>query len=174
MARPLPWGWYQLRSPWAEALVANAAVPLGALVLDIGAGTGAVTEPLVRAGARVIAVEAHAGRMLRAQFGQRIIVVEADAGDLRLPRRPYYVVANPPFAVSGQLLRRLVQRGSRLIAARLILQDETARRWAGADAPGAGRWRKEFETSLGRRVPRDAFTPRPSVNTRILAIDRWR
>jgi 23S rRNA (adenine-N6)-dimethyltransferase len=40
-------------------------------VLDIGAGQGALTRPLVQAGARVIAVELHPGRAeaLRRQFG---------------------------------------------------------------------------------------------------------
>ena len=169
-----PWGWHQLEPRWAEQLVAEASIPRRAVVLDIGAGIGAITEPLVRAGARVIAVEAHHGRAvaLRERFAHDVIVVEADAAALRLPRRPYYVVANPPFGVSTALLRRLLQPGSRLLAARLILQDAVARRWAGPDAPGAGRWRRQFTASLGRRIPRDAFTPRPRVDCRVLVIDR--
>lgn len=174
MASPRPWGWHQLHSHWAERLVADAAIPRGAVVLDIGAGTGAITEPLLRAGARVIAVEAHRGRaaQLRARFGDDIVVVQADAADLRLPRRPYFVVANPPFAVSAPLLRRLLQPGSRLVGGRLILQDQVTRRWASADAPGAGRWGKHFVISAGRRIPRHAFRPRPRVDTRVLTIER--
>lgn len=174
MAGRQPWGWHQLERPWAEELVADASIPRRAVVLDVGAGTGAITEPLVRAGARVIAVEAHHGRAvaLRERFGRDVVVVEADAADLRLPKRPYYVVANPPFGVSSALLRRLLQPGSRLVAARLILQDPVARRWAGPAAPGARRWSREFTASLGRRVPRHAFSPRPRVDTRVLVVDR--
>ena len=176
MAGPRPWGWYQLKPEWAEALVADASIPRGAVVLDIGAGTGAITEPLLRTGARVIAIEAHRGRaaLLRDRFGGNIVVVEADAADLRLPKKRYYVVANPPFSVSAALLRRLLQPGSRLLSARLILQHQVARRWAAANAPGAARWSKDFETSLGRRIPRHAFSPRPQVDTRVLAIERRR
>lgn len=168
------WGWHQLHSDSAEQLVADAAIPRGALVLDIGAGTGAITEPLLRAGARVIAVEAHRGRaaQLRERFGDDIVVVQADAADLRLPRKPYYVVANPPFGVSTPLLRRLLQPGSRLVGGRLILQDQVVRRWASGDAPGARRWSREFTLSAGRRVPRHSFRPRPRVDTRVLAIAR--
>jgi 23S rRNA (adenine-N6)-dimethyltransferase len=176
VAGPRPWGWHQLKPQWADALVAEAPIARGAVVLDIGAGTGAITRPLLLAGARVIAVEAHGGRaaLLRDRFRGDLVVVEADAGDLRLPKKPYYVVASPPFGVSSRLLRRLLQPGSRLLAARLILQDQVVRRWAAPDAPGAARWAKEFRATVGRRIPRRAFIPPPHVDTRILAIDRRR
>ena len=176
MAKRRPWGWHQLEPAWAEALVAAASIPRGAVVLDIGAGAGAITTPLLLTGARVIAVEAHRGRaaVLRARFGGDIVVVEADAADLRLPKKPYYVVANPPFGVSAALLRRLLQPGSRLLGARLILQDPVVRRWASNDAPGAARWRKHFAVSVGPRIPRTAFSPRPRVDARILTIERRR
>lgn len=116
----------------------------------------------------------HPGRAatLRARFGQEIIVVEADAGDLRLPTRPYFVVANPPFGVSAALLRRVLQPGSRLLGAHLILQAQVARRWAQTDAPGARRWNQDFRATAGRTVPRRAFNPRPRVDARVLAICR--
>jgi 23S rRNA (adenine-N6)-dimethyltransferase len=176
VAGPRPWGWHQLKPQWADALVAEARIPRGAVVLDIGAGTGAIVRPLLLAGARVIAVEAHPGRaaLLRDRFGGDLVVVKADAADLRLPKKPYYVVASPPFGVSTRLLRRLLQPGSRLLSARLILQDQVVRRWAAPDAPGAARWAKDFEASVGRRIPRRAFIPPPRVHARILAIDRRR
>ncbi len=168
------WGWHQLDSRWAERLVADAGIAPGELVLDVGAGHGALTAPLVAAGARVIAVETHPDRVrhLRHRFGNEVVVVNADARDLRLPRRPYRVVANPPFAVTTALLRRLLQPGSRLLSAHLILQDQAARRWAGPAAPGLGRWGRTFQSSLGARIPRAAFRPRPHVAVRILVIRR--
>jgi 23S rRNA (adenine-N6)-dimethyltransferase len=143
-------------------------------VLDIGAGSGALVEPLLAVGARVMAVEAHPGRarFLRDRFGESIVVIRADAADLRLPRRPYHVVANPPFAVTAPLLRRLLQPNSRLVSARLVLQDQAARRWAGPHAPGFGRWGRRYVATLGPKVPRSAFRPRPRVDTRVLAIAR--
>lgn len=168
------WGWHQLDPEWAQRLVADAGLGPGALVVDVGAGTGAVTAPLLDVGARVIAVEAHPGRAqhLRHRFGDALVVIEADAGDLRLPLRPYHVVASPPFGVTAALLRRILQRGSRLRSARLVLQDQPARRWAGPAAPGIRRWSHTFEVALGARVPRRAFTPAPHVNARVLAIER--
>lgn len=169
-----PWGWHRLHNQVARQLVDDAGIAPGATVLDVGAGTGAITAPLVAARARVVAVEAHRGRAqaLRERFGDTIVVVRADARDLRLPRRPYHVVANPPFAVTTALLRRIIQPGSRLVSARLILQEQAARRWAGPGAPGVGRWGHVFHASLGRRVPRRAFRPPPPVDTRVLVIER--
>lgn len=109
------WGWHQLDASWADRLVAEAGVRPGQLVVDVGAGTGAVTTALVAARARVVAVELHHERAtaLRRRFPtHKVIVVEADAADLRLPRRAYRVVANPPYAITSPLLRRLLQPGT--------------------------------------------------------------
>jgi hypothetical protein len=45
-------GYHELTDVWAERLVAGAGVRPGDLVLDIGAGNGAITAPLVATGAR--------------------------------------------------------------------------------------------------------------------------
>ena len=170
------WGWHCLADRWADQLVSDAAVAPGELVLDVGAGTGAITAPLVAAGARVIAVELHPGRLaaLRRRFAAvpAVTVVRADAGDLRLPRRPFRVVANPPYAITALLLRRLLAPGSRLVAADLVLQRAAAARWAEGRAPGAGRWRADYTVSLGRPVPRSAFDPPPAVASSTLVIRR--
>ncbi|MBW3667805.1 MAG: methyltransferase domain-containing protein [Actinobacteria bacterium] len=168
------WDWYQLKAEWAQRLVSEADLPRGALVLDIGAGRGAVTDSLLSIGARVVAVEAHAGRAqhLRERFGASVVVVQVDAADLRLPRQPYHVVANPPFALTTPLLRRLLQSGSRLRSAHLILQEQAAKRWAGPTAPGIGRWCRTHDVSTGRRIPRSAFDPAPPVDGRVLVVRR--
>lgn len=146
----------------------------GDLVLDVGAGVGALTAPLVATGAWVVAVELHPGRAatLRERFAGRARVVRADARDLRLPRRPFHVVANPPFDATSALLRRLLHPGSRLVTAHLVVQDRAAHRWAGPGAPAAARWQRTFAVELGPAVPRSAFRPRPPVDARILVLRR--
>ena len=170
-----PWGWHRLAPSAAQRLVAEAGVRPGELVLDIGAGTGAVTAALVAAGARVIAVELHPQRAatLRARFADDdVTVVRTDAADLRLPRRPFRVVANPPFAVTSAVLARLLAPG---IAARARRpRAATGRGPAVGDGPrpGAGRWGRDYAVGLGRRVPRRAFTPPPPVDCRTLVVTR--
>jgi len=166
------WGWHQLDERWAARLVALADVSPGDLVLDVGAGRGAITTELLHAGAHVVAIELHEQRVafLREQFdGRRVTVVRADATDLRIPRRPFKVVANPPFGATTALLRRLTAPSSRLERASLVLPAWAATRWAGGR--GAGR-PHGFTFSLGPRVPRSAFRPPPPHDTRVLLVRR--
>jgi 23S rRNA (adenine-N6)-dimethyltransferase len=167
------WGWYALDERWAERIVVAARIRPGELVLDIGAGHGALTGPLVRAGARVLAVELHPGRVevLRRRFADApVTVIRADAADLRLPVRPFRVVANPPFAVSSALLRRLLAPGSRMTHADLVLQRAVVNRYLSGTAPAARRWRRRYDVGLGLRLPRAAFTPAPTVDTAVLVL----
>jgi 23S rRNA (adenine-N6)-dimethyltransferase len=169
------WGWHRLSPRWADRIVADAQVSPGDLVVDIGAGTGALTASLVAAGARVIAVELHPQRIdaLRTRFvGDPVTVVRADAAHLRLPRRPFRVVANPPFAASTAILRRLLAPGSRLVAADVVLPHWVGRRWALGNAPGAGRWSRSHVIGLGSRIPRAAFTPHAAADCTTLVIRR--
>jgi 23S rRNA (adenine-N6)-dimethyltransferase len=168
-------GWHQLDSSWARRLVGEACVRPGELVLDIGAGRGALVHPLLDVGARVIAVELHPGRAryLRGRFaGAAVVVVQADACDLRLPRRPFRVVANPPFGSTHALIRRLVSPGSRLTAAHLVVPRHVARRWTGPDAPARARWSQVFAVARGGGLPRTAFHPPPPHDTAVLVIRR--
>jgi 23S rRNA (adenine-N6)-dimethyltransferase len=137
-------------------------------VLDIGAGDGALTAPLVDLGARVVAVELHPGRAagLRRRFGDNVRVVQADAADLRLPRRPFRVVANPPWSITEPLLRRLLHPGSRLVRADLLLKRSATRRWADLGVT------QGHHLTSGRSVPRRAFQPPPPTDGRVLVIER--
>ncbi|MGC1566511.1 MAG: rRNA adenine N-6-methyltransferase family protein, partial [Trebonia sp.] len=130
------WGWHRLDDDWAARVVAAARVRPGELVLDIGAGEGALTAHLVRAGARVIAVELNAGRarVLRERF-PGVTVVCADAAELRLSGRPFRVVASPPFSITAELLRLLLARDSKLTAADLVLQRAVVRKYVSGGAP---------------------------------------
>jgi 23S rRNA (adenine-N6)-dimethyltransferase len=168
------WGWHQLGDQWAERIVADAAVVPGQLVIDIGAGTGALTRHLLAAGAQVVAVELHAGRaqLLRHRFaGEPMTVLQTDALAMQLPTRPFRVVANPPYAISSALLRRLLAPHSRLIAADLILQRAVVRGYTDGlrQVPGADhRWAMH----AGRSLPRRAFRPPPHVDSTVLRIRR--
>lgn len=168
------WGWHELDAKWARRLVAESGIQSGRLVLDIGAGYGTISAALLELGARVVAIEAHPDRArhLRERFGPDLVVVQADAGDLRLPRRSYQVVSNPPFAITTQLLRRLLQPGSRLLTADLILQEPASRRWSSPGAPAATRWQRDFRAFARRPVPATAFRPPAPVPTRVLRIER--
>ena len=169
------WGWHRLTDDWARRLVARAHIEPGDLVLDIGAGTGAITSRLVDAGARVLAVEMHPGRAgeLRRRFaGHPVTVVQRDAAQLHLPRQQFHVVANPPFAITTALLRRLLDPRGGLQRAELVLPRHAAVRWASGRGRDVGRWSTTYGVTLAGRVPRSAFLPMPQDDAAVLSITR--
>ena len=139
-------------------------------MLDLGAGHGALTAPLAAAGARVIAVELdrRAAAILRARFdGEALVkVVEGDLLDIPLPRRPYRVVANLPFATTTATLRRLLA-SSTLARADVVLQRGAAIGWSQRRA-------RRFDLHLGRTIPAHRFRPAPSVDAAVLVLTRRR
>ena len=157
------WGWYRLSDGAARRLVAEAGIEPGQLVLDLGAGDGALTRQLVAAGAQVMAVELHAERadaLRRALPGVK--VVSCSLEDFRLPRRSFRVVANLPFAHSSMVIRRLLD--SRMTRAHLVVPVQVAQRWTG---------RRPDRCSY-RRLPRSAFQPAAPVPTAVLTVGRRR
>jgi 23S rRNA (adenine-N6)-dimethyltransferase len=174
-AQATRWGWHRLDSRWAQQFVDRSQVAPGDLVLDIGAGDGALTGLLLATGATVVAFELHPDRAaaLRRRFaGQRLTVVRADASDLRLPRRPFKVVSNPPFAITTALLRRLLQPASRLERADLVLPRWATMRWAAGRGVGGISSRSTFHLEVGMRVPPRAFHPPPPDPAAVLTAIR--
>lgn len=172
---PNPAGAHALADRIAAALVAAAGIGPDDLVLDIGAGMGAVTRPLARTGARVIAVERDAwiAQRLsrRMEPWPNVTVLTGDALLVPLPGRPYRVVANLPFAITTALLRRLVD--TRIVAADLVVEIGAGRRLSGMpDRPELVRWHRRFTITLGRRIPATSFRPAPPVDGVVLQLRR--
>jgi 23S rRNA (adenine-N6)-dimethyltransferase len=151
----------------------------GSLVLDLGAGRGALTRALADAGVRVRAVELDLAALeqLRARFGDdpRVEVTEGDATVMRLPDEPFAVVANLPFAAGTAILRRLLS-DPRVLLTRLDAIVEwglAAKRTAVWPSTALGcAWGAWYELSLVRRVPRVCFAPPPRVDAAVLRATR--
>jgi 23S rRNA (adenine-N6)-dimethyltransferase len=174
-------GAHYLPAGLAAELVASAGVRAGELAVDLGAGWGALTAPLVRRGARVLAVEADprlAARLRRRFSGaDGVTVVEGDALAVPLPRRPYLVMASIPFAITTALLDRLLGApGTAVERADLVVEFGAARRFT-ARRPGDPRllwWAARFELQLARRIRPDRFSPPPAVDAAVLRVRRRR
>ncbi len=164
-----------------RTIIAGAAVAPGERVLEIGAGTGALTEPLLAAGARVLAVEydARLCDCLRERFGAHpgFTLVAGDACRLDyatlLGPGPWACVSNLPYAVASVVLARLLaldQRASRLV---LLVQREMAERLA---APPHNKTYGALSVQVQalyrlaplRVVPRDVFWPLPEVTSALV------
>lgn len=153
--------------------MAESGVCAGDLVFDLGAGTGALTLPLIAAGAEVVAIELHPDRVahLRAQVDGSAKVVQGDLREFYPPGRPFRVVANPPYALSTHLVRTLLNaRGLR--SADLVLQRGAGRGLSQRPPVRRSASARRWNLRIGRQVPARAFVVPPSVPSAILQIRR--
>lgn len=151
-----------LRPDVARRFVARAGVGADDLVLDLGAGTGALTFPLAAVAGRVVAIERDAklARRLARRAPDNVSVHQRDLADLWLPRRPFRVVANLPFAGSNEVVRRLLARQVPLLGADLIVELGTARGWV----------ERSDRCEIVCTLPSSAFVPAPRCTAAVLRI----
>jgi 23S rRNA (adenine-N6)-dimethyltransferase len=171
-----------LRPERADQLVDSAAFAAGDLVVEIGAGRGALTYALARCGVQVVALEKDErwARSLRHEVAGRgldsaVRVLRCDALDYRMPRRPYRVIGSLPFGATTAILRHLLDDpGSCLVRADLIVQWEVARKRAVMPPSTllSAAWAPWWSFEVVRRIPATAFRPVPSVDAAVLCVTR--
>jgi 23S rRNA (adenine-N6)-dimethyltransferase len=171
-----------LRPEQADQLVDAAAYAAGNLVVEIGAGHGALTYALARRGVQVVALEKdpHWADSLRREVVRRghggmVKVVRCDVLDYRMPRRPHRVIGSLPFGATTAILRHLLDDPkSSLVRADLIVQWEVARKRATSPPSTllSTTWAPWWSFEVVRRIPADAFRPVPSVDAAVLGVTR--
>lgn len=148
----------------------------GDLVVDVGAGSGMLTAPLLAGGARVLAIEpdpVNARRLRRACPGATIL--ECDARTARWPAEPFRVVANLPFLHAADICRSLLgDPRVPLVSADLIVEwdfaAKRARLWPSTAQTVL--WNAWYDLSVARRIEARAFAPVPSVAAGVLRARR--
>ena len=148
-------------------------------MIEVGAGHGVLTAKLARRAGYVVAIEIDPAlaRRLCERFEGRapVAIVEGDALRQGLPRLPFRVVSNVPFAATTRVLRLLLDDPrSCLEQAALLLQWEVARKRA-QERPSTLlglSWAPWWDFTLVRRVPSTAFSPPPSVDRGIIVVSR--
>ncbi|MBU6269153.1 MAG: 16S rRNA (adenine(1518)-N(6)/adenine(1519)-N(6))-dimethyltransferase RsmA [Sphingomonadales bacterium] len=155
-------------------------------VLEVGPGPGGLTRALLRAGARVTAIEMDrrclpALAELDEAFPGQLRVIEGDAlaqDHDALMAEPYAVVANLPYNVGTALFTRWLggeQWPPRWTSLTLMFQLEVAERIiAATNADAYGRlailsqWRTTAK--IATKVHRSAFTPPPKVMSAVVHV----
>jgi 16S rRNA (adenine1518-N6/adenine1519-N6)-dimethyltransferase len=169
----------------AGKIVDKAAIASGDVVLEIGAGLGALTVPAARRARKVIAVDKDARllRLLRTELAAyRIANVELIEADiLRFPferhlareSAPVVLIGNLPYNIASQIIVRLINHRQFVRRAILMLQCEMADRLlASAGGRDYGRLSVllQYCADLEKVIAVDAvhFFPRPQVNSAVI------
>jgi 23S rRNA (adenine-N6)-dimethyltransferase len=165
-----------------DGLLARLDLTDDDLVVDIGAGRGALTLPLARAGARVLAIERDRDLVRELQhmierehLGGRVQLRRGDLRDTALPRRPFRVVASPPFGLTTALLARLLDDPAHgPTRADLLVEWDVARKRAALPPTTlrSAAWAPWWLVALGEKVPRQSFRPVPAVDTGWVTLTR--
>lgn len=165
----------------AREIVERSGVGSKDLVVEFGAGAGTLTHPLSRKAGRVLAVEYDPrwAEHLQKRFArdENVLIVCGDALETRLPQEPYRVVANLPFHITTEVLRKLLDDPrSSPASAHLLVQEEVATKHA-RDSPttlAALSWSPWHDFSASLRFPPQSFYPVPDASGRILEVSRRR
>jgi 16S rRNA (adenine1518-N6/adenine1519-N6)-dimethyltransferase len=166
-----------------DAIVRDAALAPDAVVLEVGAGEGVLTERLVAAAAHVHSVEIDrrlepALAPLAALAGLSLHWGDAMKLDLSALRpAPTAMVANLPYAVATPLILRTIEALPSLSSWTVMVQREIADRLRAG--PGSRIYgspsvvaQLACEVELVRRVDPAVFRPRPRVDSAILRLRR--
>lgn len=162
----------------ARALVRDLRFPPGTLVVEAGAGDGALTVALAERGFRVVAIERdeRLHRLLQARMApyDDVRCVHGDFLAAVLPSAPYNVVSNVPYAITAALMRKLLHAARPPDEAVLIVQREAAQKFAGAprETLFSLLHKPWFEIEVIRALRRSDFAPPPRVQSDVLRIRR--
>lgn len=165
-----------------KKIVRAAGIEEGDPVLEIGPGTGALTEGLIEAGADVLAIEVdrELAEELKKKFTERFEVITGDAlkfsyAELSRQRNlKFKLVSNLPYYISGPVLAKLLEEREAFSIMVLMFQKEVGDRIAAG--PGGRDYgilsvlsqtytdvKKEFD------VPSRLFFPKPKVDSSVVS-----
>ncbi len=172
-------------------LVDASGVSAGSLVMEVGPGTGVLTEELLERGCRVVACELDRGlaAMLRERWGahDRFTLIEGDclAGKgavnpeliAAMGNGPYTLVANLPYGAATPFMLALLVDHPMCRSMHVTIQKEVADRLLASPRTDAYGPISIVAQALARvervaTLPRECFWPRPDVTSAMVSLTR--
>ena len=171
---------FLINSSVLPKIIEAAEIKSGDTVVEIGPGTGILTEELLKAGAKVYAIEKDFDLIagLTQKFGnnKNLKIIHQDAlwfDETTLPS--YKVVANLPFNVAAPLIRKFLESTNQPELMVLMVQKEVAEKIVakpGDSERGILTLSVEFygNASIIATVSKNSFRPQPKVDAAIIKI----
>lgn len=167
-----------------SAMVHATALSPGEIVLEAGPGKGVLTEKLLAAGAKVLAVEKddRAIPFLQEKFASEIQkgdltlihgdILEFDPANHGLTTGNYSIAANIPYYISGEFLRKFLEAPISPRRMVVMLQKELAKRITDEKGSILGISVKAYgNPKYLTSVPRKFFRPMPNVDSAVLVVE---
>lgn len=163
-----------------DSIISSAKIKHDDTILEIGPGPGALTALLLRKAHKVVAVEFDEtlAKMLPQRLpANNLEVINQDILDFDFSLLPkdYKIVANIPYYLTSNLIRRISETNNRPIMAILLIQKEVAERVCakiGSMSLLSVTAQYFWEVSLGEKILAHNFNPQPKVDSQILILHR--
>ncbi|MDP3900990.1 MAG: 16S rRNA (adenine(1518)-N(6)/adenine(1519)-N(6))-dimethyltransferase RsmA [bacterium] len=159
-------------------LLEAAGITKEDVVVEIGAGLGALTKELVRKAGRVIALEKDeklAGLLAEQLKEPNLNVIAQDALTWKPPSGKYKVVGNLPYAVATPIVRKFLEEKNKPESITVMLQLEVALRIM-AQPPKMNLLAASIQfyasPSFIAVVKRNSFWPQPNVDSAIIFLSK--
>ncbi|NHJ48127.1 MAG: ribosomal RNA small subunit methyltransferase A [Asgard group archaeon] len=159
-----------------EKQIAFAAISSEDIILEIGGGTGLLTEELAKKAKHVYCIEydKNLAQFLREKFkhNEKIEIIEGDVLKLSLPKANK-IIANLPYHISSPITFKLLDHEFEL--AILMYQHEFAKRMVAKPKTEdysrlSANLQYQSEVEILQRIPRKAFYPMPKVDSALVKI----
>lgn len=150
-------------------LVARSSIGVHDLVLEIGPGQGIITQELVKRAAHVVAVEldSYWYQHLQTRFATttNLTLYHADILTFPVPKLPYKVFANIPFAIEGKIIRYLIENRYPPLDCYLVVMGKLAERLVASHGENmfSVMHKPWFDFAIEHRFTPADFSPVPSV-----------
>lgn len=161
-----------------EKLFKLSGIDSNDTVLDIGAGTGVITEGLSKYAKLVIAYELDDRyfKQLKDKFqnNPNILLIKKDFLNTELPKKDFKIFANIPFFITSDIVNKITDADSGLKEAFLFVQKESAQRYIGKpkNTQIATILSFMFESNIIEEFRRKDFNPIPKVDIVLLCIKK--
>lgn len=163
-----------------ESICQAAKIDRSDTVLEVGPGLGSLTELLVSQANQVVAVELDdklVSELKHSLIKPNLVIVNESILDFDLAslKPGYKLVANIPYYLTSNLIRKISESTNPPVLAVILVQKEVAKRLAAK--PGdmsllSVTAQFYWSVSLGQVVTAELFSPPPKVDSQVVTLSR--